>query len=46
MENDLPPVFVIIPLGNTIIWMILGYITFEMSSIRIKIESDFVEVYK
>ena len=44
--NQEPLIFVIIPLCNTVMWLVLGYIVYELSFIRVKIESDTLETYK
>jgi len=44
-NKDLDFIFIIIPLGNTVMWLVLGYIVYQMSTIRNKIESETLESY-
>jgi hypothetical protein len=44
-NQDLDFIFIIIPLGNTVMWQVLGYIVYQMSIIRNKIESETLESY-
>ena len=44
-EDELDFIFIIIPLGNTVMWLVLGYIVYQMSTIRNKIESETLESY-
>ena len=45
-NKDLDFIFIIIPLGNTVMWLVLGYIVYQMSTIRNKIESETLESYQ